>query len=422
MSRLTSAFSPIHNIKHLLSRPSANFSVIDGFRALSMMMILVFHSFTIYVVMNPNLELNQVIEEGGYLWSWVWNSDKSVDVFFVISGFLITGILLRQIDKLGHVKMGNFYARRFLRLSPVYYFVIMLYWILLGQMESSNTENLWANVLYVNNFIDYDSQAMNWTWTLAIEEQFYLLFPILLMGLMKHTGNPLRWMWVLFAFSFFVRWWVMWTDDWIFNTPQSVLAVDREFHAHHFSVLYDNLYTRFGALLAGCIAGYYYQYHRPELAKFFSSTVGKAFAWGNFVVLMALMIVPMISVRFDEYETLNVIYQVASRNIFSLATSVLIIASLEKGALSTGLNFLLGNRFWYPLAQLSYSMYLVHVVAISVVCSVVLAEIKANAALYVHWSTYEVVGVVFAASAFTTIFVAVIIYLLIERPIMNLRR
>ncbi|OUS03036.1 hypothetical protein A9Q81_08035 [Gammaproteobacteria bacterium 42_54_T18] len=422
MSRLTSAFSPIHNIKHLLSRPSANFSVIDGFRALSMMMILVFHSFTIYVVMNPNLELNQVIEEGGYLWSWVWNSDKSVDVFFVISGFLITGILLRQIDKLGHVKMGNFYARRFLRLSPVYYFVIMLYWILLGQMESSNTENLWANVLYVNNFIDYDSQAMNWTWTLAIEEQFYLLFPILLMGLMKHTSNPLRWMWVLFAFSFFVRWWVMWTDDWIFNTPQSMLAVDREFHAHHFSVLYDNLYTRFGALLAGCIAGYYYQYHRSELAAFFSSTAGKIFAWGNFGVMMALMIVPMISVRFDDYATLNVIYQVASRNVFSIAVSVLIIASLEKGALSTGLNFLLGNRFWYPLAQLSYSMYLVHVVAISVVCSVVLAEIKANEALYIHWSTYEVVGVVFAASAFTTIFVAVIIYLLIERPIMNLRR
>ena len=422
MSRLTTAFSPVHNLKHLFSRPSANFSVIDGFRALSMMMILVFHSFTIYVVMNPNLELNQVIEEGGYLWSWVWNSDKSVDVFFVISGFLITGILLRQIDKLGHVKMGNFYARRFLRLSPVYYFVIMLYWILLGQMESSHTENLWANVLYVNNFIDYDSQAMNWTWTLAIEEQFYVLFPILLMGLMKYTGNPLRWMWVLFAFSFFVRWWVMWTDDWIFNTPQSVLAVDREFHAHHFSVLYDNLYTRFGALLAGCIAGYYYQYHRSELATFFSSTVGKIFAWGNFAVLMALMIIPMISVRFDDYATLNVVYQVASRNIFSIAISVLIIASLEKGALSTGLNFLLGNRFWYPLAQLSYSMYLVHVVAISVVCSIVLAEIKVNAALYVHWSTYEIVGVVFAASAFTTIFVAVIIYLLIERPIMNLRR
>ncbi|MBV1922258.1 MAG: hypothetical protein KUG73_16390, partial [Pseudomonadales bacterium] len=81
-----------------------------------------------------------------------------------------------------------------------------------------------------------------------------------------------------------------------------------------------------------------------------------------------------------------------------------------------------GNRFWYPLAQLSYSMYLVHVVAISVVCSIVLAEIKVNAALYVGWSTYEIVGVVFAASAFATIFVAVVIYLLIERPIMNLRR
>jgi len=422
MSRLISAFSPVRNIKHLLFRPSANFSVIDGFRALSMMMILVFHSFTIYVVMNPNLELNTVIEEGGYLWSWVWNSDKSVDVFFVISGFLITGILLRQIDKLGHVRMGNFYWRRFLRLSPVYYFVILLYWLLLGQMESSNTGNLWANVLYVNNFIPYDDQAMNWTWTLAIEEQFYLLFPILLMVLMKHTGTPLRWMWALFGFSFLVRWGVIWSDDWIYNTPQSVLAVDREFHAHHFSVLYDNLYTRFGALLAGCIGGYYYQYHRSEVSQFFISRAGKIFAWLSFGVVLMLMIVPLISVRFDEFATLNVVNQVASRNIFSLCIAILILASLEKGALSTGLNAVLGNRFWFPLAQLSYSMYLVHVVAISVVCSIVIAAIKTKPEIYGSWSVYEVVGVVFAASSVTTIFVAVVIYLLIERPIMNLRR
>ncbi|OUS24047.1 hypothetical protein A9Q99_26245 [Gammaproteobacteria bacterium 45_16_T64] len=422
MSRLVSAFSPIKNLKHLFHRPSSNFSVIDGFRALSMMMILVFHSFTIFVVMNPALELNTIIETGGLAWSWVWNSDKSVDVFFVISGFLITGILLRQIDKLGHIRMGNFYWRRFLRLSPVYYFVIILYWLLLGHSDNSNTHNLWTNILYLNNFVDYDDQAMNWTWTLAIEEQFYLLFPLLLMAMMKYTKHPLRWMWGLFAFSFIVRGYVIYSDEMILNSPQSLLAVDREFHAHHFSVLYDNLYTRYGALLAGCLAGYYYQYYRVELSRLFASGLGKALAWGSFGVLVLLMVVPVISVQFDEYQGFNIAYQIASRNIFSLTISVLIIASLEKGALSTGLNFLLGNRLWYPLAQLSYSMYLVHVVAISVVCSMVLAGMKAAPEQYINWSTYEIIGMVFVASSLLTIFTAVVIYLLIERPIMNLRR
>jgi len=422
MSRLLSAFSPIQNLKHLFFRPSSNFNIVDGFRGLSMLMILVFHSFTIYVVMNPNLELNNVIEEGGYLWSWVWNSDKSVDVFFVISGFLITGILLRQIDKLGHVRMGNFYLRRFLRLSPVYYFVILLYWILLGHSENSHTDNLWANILYVNNFLPYSEQAMNWTWTLAIEEQFYILFPLLLMVLMKHTQHPLRWMWVLFALSFFIRWIVIFTDDWILRAPLSLLSVDSEFHSHHFSVLYDNLYTRYGALLAGCVAGYYYQYHREELSRFFSGISGKILAWFSFLMIVGLMVLPIISVQFDEYQTFSVFYQVVNRNIFSIAIAILIIASLEKGALSTGLNFLLGGRLWYFFAQLSYSMYLVHVVAISVVCSIVLAGIKNNPEKYMSWNTYEVVGVVFTASTITTVSVAIIIYLLIERPIMNLRR
>lgn len=422
MSRLVSAFSPVQNLKHLFHRPSSNFSVIDGFRALSMMMILVFHSFTIFVVMNPNLELNTIIEEGGYAWSWVWNSDKSVDVFFVISGFLITGILLRQIDKLGHIRMGNFYGRRFLRLSPVYYFVILLYWLLLGHLDNSNTHNLWTNVLYINNFVPYDDQAMNWTWTLAIEEQFYLLFPLLLMGIMKYSQHPLRWMWGLFVLSFVVRAYVIFTDEMIFNSPQSLLAVDREFHGHHFSVLYDNLYTRYGALLAGCLAGYYYQYYRAELSQFFSSMPGRLLAWSSFAVLVVLMVLPVISVSFDEYQTFNIVYQIASRNIFSLAISIMIIASLEKGMLSTGLNVLLGNRLWYPLAQLSYSMYLVHVVAISVVCSMVLAGMKAAPEEYVNWSTYDIIGMIFLASSLLTIFTAMMIYLLIERPIMNLRR
>src|SRR5690606_24727778 len=118
MHPVLSAFSPVRNIKQLFVRPPGNFPVLDGFRALSMLMILVFHTFGVYGLFHPDIEVMDLVEESGLLWSWVWNADKSVDIFFVISGFLISGILLRQIDRDGKIQMWQFYSRRFLRLSP----------------------------------------------------------------------------------------------------------------------------------------------------------------------------------------------------------------------------------------------------------------------------------------------------------------
>jgi len=206
MSSLLSAFSPVRNLKQLFVRPESNFPVLDGFRALSMLLIMVFHTFSIYCVYNPEVELIDMVEASG--WSaWIWNADKSVDIFFVISGFLITSLLLRQIDRDGRIHFGNFYLRRFLRLSPAYWAVIALYACMgfsttdMDARAQLNLENLWANLLYVNNFVPYQEQAMNWTWTLAIEEQFYLIYPLVLFVLVKHTRRPLMGLWGLLALN-----------------------------------------------------------------------------------------------------------------------------------------------------------------------------------------------------------------------------
>ena len=88
MSTLLSAFSPVRNLKLLFVRPASNFPVLDGFRALSMLMIMVFHTFSIYSVSHPDIELIDMVDAS--TWSaWIWNAYKSVDIFFVISGFLI---------------------------------------------------------------------------------------------------------------------------------------------------------------------------------------------------------------------------------------------------------------------------------------------------------------------------------------------
>lgn len=125
---------------------------------------------------------------GGYI---------GVDVFFVISGFLITGHLLRETAETGHIKLGRFYARRARRLLPAAYLVLattaVAVWIwmpLLGWRQ--NFKEIIASALYVQNWVlaadsvDYlaaDSAptAVQHYWTLSIEEQFYLVWPLLVL-------------------------------------------------------------------------------------------------------------------------------------------------------------------------------------------------------------------------------------------------
>ncbi len=416
MNHILSAFSPVRNLKQLFIRPASNFEVLDGLRASSIVLIIILHSFTIYFAANPDLQAIDFVDASGWQLAWVWNSEKSVDIFFMISGFLITGILLRQIDKKGSVKLGNFYMRRFLRLGPAYWVVIALY----AALGLPNIENLWANLLYVNNFLYYKDQAMNWTWTLAIEEQFYLIYPLLLLVLVFKTTRPLMWLWLLWFASFIVRFVVIMSDDWLRTAPGSEIVMNPDFHAHHFSVLYDNLYTRYGSLLSGCIAAYYYFHHEQALRRFLNTPLGRMLGLLSLAVVIALFWIPVLSRSMDGMPWFTVAYQTVVRNVFCAALAYLVLVCLEKSYLSKGLNLIFANRLWYPIAQLSYSMYLLHVFPI-----VILAQLATNAMKNFperyDYSHFEAMSLIALYSLPITILGAMVIYLLVERPIMNLR-
>lgn len=418
MKKFLAAYSIPRNFRYLISRPDTNFAVVDGLRAISMLLVLMFHSYMMYAYGQTTTSVSEMVEEGGYLFSWIVNSDKGVDVFFVISGFLITCILLRQIDSMGRIRLSNFYVRRFLRLSPVYYFAILLYWLALGNQETANTENLWANIFYVNNFIHYHDQAMNWTWSLAIEEQFYVIFPLLLTFLVLKTRSPMVWLWLLWFAAIAIRYGIIINDELISTLPQSQLAADKDFHAHHFSVLYDNLYTRYGALLSGCMAGYYFHYQREQLIAFFASPLGLLTKTMGLLLVAVLMVLPMVSVRFDDYQNFNIFYQSVNRNLFGLGIAIIILASFGEGWFKKIAHGFLGSRLLYPVAQLSYSMYLIHVVPVAMFAALAKKWVNENPDV----SHFDAVFAVFALSTLASVILAGIMYLFIERPLMNLRK
>lgn len=150
---------------------------IDGLRALAILPVLLFHAHVAGF-------------SGGYV---------GVDIFFVISGFLITGIIARELDE-GRFSLIQFYARRFRRIIPALALMMLavlgmaaiLY--LPGDLESVPRSAL-AATLFVSNlwfFTDTgyfaggaDVKPLLHTWSLAVEEQYYIAFPILLMGVAR---------------------------------------------------------------------------------------------------------------------------------------------------------------------------------------------------------------------------------------------
>lgn len=161
------------------------FGALDGLRALAIIAVIWHHT---------------RVETYGGLSA---RGEYGVDLFFAISGFLITTLLLRERRAKGRISLRNFYVRRTLRIFPLYYAVLALYVVLTFVLRRDTPEgqqffaNLPAFATYTSNwFVDFQagvSTTFYFAWTLATEEQFYLFWPgllVLLLALRPRRLSP----------------------------------------------------------------------------------------------------------------------------------------------------------------------------------------------------------------------------------------
>jgi len=151
-----------------------------------------------------------------------------VDVFFVISGFLITGLLTEELERTGRVDLWRFYARRARRLAPallvmvlvmvlvVFAFVPRLSWDL--HLDSAFWSLLWSSNIYFTFVgLDYFGPSASeslflHTWSLGVEEQFYLVWPVLLAWAWVRGGVGWRWLGLLAGVGFVAGLVLLWVD------------------------------------------------------------------------------------------------------------------------------------------------------------------------------------------------------------------
>jgi len=152
-------------------RPRSHWPALDGLRGLAILLVFGFH-----------LPVG-LFRAGSY----------GVILFFVLSGFLITTILLRELDDIGTVSFRHFYGRRARRLFPALLVVVIAHLLLqLTVLDEPERwwDRSWPVLAYVSNYVQAAGAQlvhMAHTWSLAVEEHFYLLWPVMLVAM------PRRW-------------------------------------------------------------------------------------------------------------------------------------------------------------------------------------------------------------------------------------
>ncbi len=152
---------------------------IDGLRAIAVFSVIFYHANL--VIFDKNFL------SGGFL---------GVDIFFVISGYLITSIILREIYKTNNFSFINFYERRIRRIIPALFFVILCslpfaYLILFMEPIIDFSKSIISSIFFISNiYFNFTGNVYGeehtllkpllHTWSLSVEEQFYILFPIFL--------------------------------------------------------------------------------------------------------------------------------------------------------------------------------------------------------------------------------------------------
>jgi peptidoglycan/LPS O-acetylase OafA/YrhL len=144
---------------------------LDLLRALAIIVVVIYHAALF------GFKLPGRVDRFGWI---------GVDLFFVLSGYLIGGQLLAPLVREQSIKLGRFFARRSLRIMPAYFVVLAVYFLLPSWREYPDmSQPLWKFLLSVQNIALHGGTAFSHAWSLAVEDQFYLALPFLLLFLFR---------------------------------------------------------------------------------------------------------------------------------------------------------------------------------------------------------------------------------------------
>ena len=349
---------------------------LDHLRALAITYVFLFH----YSTHFPHPEWLERIGEFGW---------TGVDLFFVLSGYLMGAQLLR-IQALGSARAnGEFYIKRFFRIIPVYLLVVVIYFLIPGFREHEGIAPLWKFLTFTQNFglnLAVD-RAFSHAWSLCVEEHFYLVLPWLI-GPLAASGSARNAIWV--GASVLIGGLILRAFSWLelFRPQGNIIA--------WWEWVYYPTYNRLDGLLFGvCFAAI--QNFMPPLWRQITSR------WKMALLVGMALLYCSYCLSADKYSFAA---SVLSFPLIASAYGCLLIAALSPSSVIHRVR-LATTSF---IATWSYSIYLTHKGVIHI-----------SQELFASFGLAPDSGITFILASLACVSVAWLLHVAVERPFMKLR-
>lgn len=355
---------------------------LDHLRALAILFVFFYH-YRIPIFDHPD---------------WLTDAAKfgwtGVDLFFVLSGFLISSQLFSQLKKGENISYKEFFLKRFFRIIPAYWVVVAVYFCFPFFHEREALAPLWKYVTFTQNLgLDIQHKGtFSHAWSLCVEEHFYFFLPLILIFL-SFTNLLKKSYWlliILFLIGFLTR---------VYNWNNLFLpAIDKEnAWVYWYKYIYYPTYNRLDGLLAGVLIAALYQ--------FLPTTWSKISKFGNLFLLFSLIVLTAAYVVCYEEQSYSA--SVFGFPLVALGYGLMTIAAISPGSILYKWN----STVTTFIATLSYSIYLTHKGIIHVTQELVNTlhpAINSNIMLLICIAS--------------CVIAALLLNLIIERPFMRLRK
>ena len=353
---------------------------LDHLRTLAITLVLVYHYGRIF----PHPEWTNTYSKFGW---------TGVDLFFVLSGYLIASQLFATVAKGHKISVRDFYVKRFFRIIPAYLLVVILYFSFPFIREREALAPLWKYLSFTQNLrLDLRTQGtFSHAWSLCIEEQFYLFFPIIivLLGYFKLFKKGYLVIIALFMAGFIIR---------ISNHThfvQPCLGTDDSGIVWHTWIYYPT-YCRLDGLLAGVTVA--------AVFRFFPLLKQRISKYGNALLVLSLLILVAAYIVCLDEESFTA-------SVFGFPLVSIGYGCMVAGAVSeSSFLFRLKSAFTAKIASLSYALYLVHKFVIH------LAQQKLSA-----WGIDTESNLMFLLCILICILAALLVNTVVEKPFLRMR-
>ncbi|TGK06829.1 acyltransferase [Leptospira semungkisensis] len=320
----------------------------NGLRTLCFFMLIYGHMYRSMKTLIPDMN--------PYMQNFLNNGSICLDMFFSLSGFLIATPLFAEIDKKGTINWKFFYIKRFLRIFPPYYFFIILQYFIfipsliknsppeLAEQFRAASHRIWYDILYVS---DYAKGTIFHGWSLSLEEQFYIIYPIFLLTVFRKIPERFR-LGSLVAITLLPL---------IYRTIFAYTVLFKTTGVETVTLYNNNFYYPFhghiDSILYGIVFAYIFSFRKHWLEWFFNS--GRL---GTVIHALTLITIFIYTIFADEFKA--GIHQIIRFPSFALLWILVFIFAMRK---DDPIGKFLSWRIFFPFAKLSYCAYLIHVVA-----------------------------------------------------------